>query len=93
MGKLNTILHQELRLAIISFLVNVDYADFKKLMEVTGATKGNLSVQITKLQDAGYLKVKKSFKNNYPHTTCNITTKGRKEFETYLKELKNMLNI
>ncbi|MBT8195169.1 MAG: transcriptional regulator [Bacteroidia bacterium] len=93
MGKLNTILHQELRLAIISFLANVDYADFKKLIEVTGASKGNLSVQITKLQEAGYIKVKKSFKNNYPHTNCALTAQGKKEFEIYLKELKEMLNI
>ena len=93
MNKLNTILHQELRLAIISFLVNVDSADFKKLVEVTSATKGNLSVQISKLQDAGYINVKKSFKGNYPLTECKLTALGRKEFELYLIDLKAMLNI
>lgn len=93
MTKLNTLLHQELRLSVISFLVTVEGADFKKLIEVTSASKGNLSVQISNLQKAGYLKVKKSFKGNYPHTECRITDLGRSEFENYLKNLKKMLNI
>lgn len=93
MNKLNSILHQELRLAIISFLVNVEWADFKKLSEVTGATKGNLSVQISKLQKAKYLEVKKSFKGNYPLTECQITEQGRSEFEAYVNSLKEMLNL
>ena len=93
MAKLNGLLHQELRLAIISYLINVEKTDFKNLLEITGASKGNLSVQISKLQDTGYIKVKKSFKNNYPNTECSITTKGRKAFETYVTELKAMLNL
>ena len=93
MSKLNPTLHQELRLAIISFLINVDWADFKKLIEVTGASKGNLSVQISKLQKANYIEVKKSFKGNYPHTECGITDLGRKEFEAYLASLKKLLNL
>ena len=93
MGKLNAILHQELRLSIISFLVGVDSAEFKKLLEVTKASKGNLSVQLTKLQKAGYIEIHKSFKGNYPHTDCMISTKGREAFESYLSELKKLLNI
>lgn len=93
MTKLNTLLHQELRLSIISFLVSVEWADFKKLIEVTSASKGNLSVQISNLQKAGYIKVKKSFKGNYPHTECRITKLGRSEFEIYLESIKKMLNI
>ncbi len=93
MSKLNSLLHQELRLAIISFLVGVEWADFKKLAEVTGATKGNLSVQISKLQKAGYLKVKKSFKGNYPLTECQVTELGRTEFEAYVENLRKMLNL
>lgn len=93
MSKLNSLLHQELRLAIISFLAGVEWADFKKLAEVTGATKGNLSVQISKLQKAGYLEVKKSFKGNYPLTECRITELGTKEFEAYVDNLRKMLNL
>ena len=93
MDKLNPLFHQELRLAIVSYLMNIEWADFKKLTEITGASKGNLSVQITKLQKAGYIEVKKSFKGNYPHTECSVTAKGRKEFTIYLSQLKKMLNL
>ena len=93
MAKLNSLLHQELRLSIISFLANVEWVDFKKLIEVTEASKGNLSVQITKLQKAGYLEVRKSFKGNYPLTECCITDAGKTELEAYVSELKKLLNL
>lgn len=93
MGTLNSILHQELRLSIISFLVGVESAEFKKLLEVTKASKGNLSVQLTKLQQAGYIDINKSFKGNYPHTDCLITKEGREAFESYLVELKKLLKL
>lgn len=93
MGNLNAILHQELRLAIVSFLANVESAEFKKLLEISKASKGNLSVQLSKLQSAGYIEIEKSFKGNYPHTECKITKKGRTAFEEYLVNLKKMLNI
>lgn len=93
MPKLNPLLHQELRLSIISFLINIDGADFKKLLEVTDSSKGNLSVQLTKLEQAGYIKIKKSFIGNYPNTHCSLTSKGRKAFEEYLNELKKMLSL
>jgi DNA-binding transcriptional ArsR family regulator len=93
MAKLDTILHQELRLSIVSFLINIESADFKKLLEVTSATKGNLSVQISKLQDAGYIEVKKSFKGKYPHTQCKVTNKGTKAFKVYVSDLKKLLKM
>ena len=93
MARLNTILHQELRLSIISFLAGVESADFKKLLEVTSATKGNLSVQLNKLQDAGYIEITKSFKGNYPHTECAITPEGKAAFKDYLDNLKSLLKI
>ena len=93
MPNLNKLLHQELRLAIISFLATIEYADFNKLLEITGASKGNLSVQISKLKKAGYIEVTKSFKGNYPHTECNITPLGKSEFELYVHSLKQMLNL
>lgn len=88
---LDPLLHNQLRLAIISLLVNVDSADFKFLLEKTGATRGNLSVQISKLKDAGYIKVKKSFKKNYPLTTCQITSNGIKAFEAYVESISGYL--
>ena len=93
MPKLNPLLHQELRLSIISFLVNIEGADFKKLLEVTESSKGNLSVQLSKLEKAGYIKIKKSFISNYPNTFCSITSKGREAFEEYLNELKQLLSL
>lgn len=62
-------------------------------MDVTGATKGNLSVQISKLEKADYINVVKSFKGKYPHTNCTLTDNGRLALEGYISELKNMLNI
>ena len=74
---LNPLLHQQLRLSVMSLLMNVKEADFTYIREKTGATAGNLSVQINKLAEAEYLQVKKSFKENYPLTTCSVTSKGR----------------
>ncbi len=88
---LNPLLHQQLRLSVMSLLMNVKEADFTYIREKTGATAGNLSVQINKLADADYLLVKKSFKENYPLTTCSITPKGRKAFEEYVVSLQEYL--
>lgn len=65
---LDPVLHNQLRLAVISLLVAVEEGDFNFLLEKTGATRGNLSVQITRLKEAGYIVVTKSFKDNYPNT-------------------------
>lgn len=88
---LDPILHNQLRLAVISVLVTVDAADFNFLLERTGATRGNLSVQITKLKEAGYIKVEKTFKDNYPNTSCSITPSGITAFEQYVKAIKEYL--
>ncbi|MCB0793930.1 MAG: transcriptional regulator [Flavobacteriales bacterium] len=89
---LDPILHNQLRLAVMSLLVSVERADFNWLLEKTGATRGNLSVQLSKLKDAGYIKVKKSFKDNYPNTACTITTKGVDAFEGYVKGIRTYLD-
>ena len=88
---LNPILHNQLRLAIISLLINLESAEFKYLLENTGATRGNISVQITKLKEAGYITVKKSFRDNYPLTTCRITQKGVKAFESYVESIEDYI--
>ncbi len=84
---LDPVLHSQLRLAVVSILVSVEKADFAYLKKETGATSGNLSVQITKLKEAGYIEVKKKFKGNYPQTTCNITTLGQERFAAYVKAI------
>ena len=88
---LDPVLHNQLRLAIMSLLVAVEEGDFNFLLEKTGATRGNLSVQITKLKDAGYITVKKTFKDNYPNTQCSMTPKGLQTFEQYVKAIKDYL--
>ena len=89
---LDPILHSQLRLSIISTLMTVDEANFNFIKDTTGATSGNISIQIKKLEEAGYIEVKKSFKNNYPNTTLSITDKGREAFETYVNDLKKYIN-
>ena len=88
---LDPILHSQLRLAVISLLISVREAEFVFLKEKTGATAGNLSVQIQKLKDAGYIEVVKQFKDNYPQTMCRITAEGVRAFEVYVKNLKEYL--
>ena len=86
---LDPVLHNQLRLAVVSLLVKAESAEFKYLMEKTGATRGNLSVQLTKLKEAGYISIKKGYKGNYPLTTCSLTKKGLKQFEEYVKAISN----
>lgn len=90
--KLDPLLHSQLRLAIISLLVGVEEADFTYIKEKTEATAGNLSVQINKLKEAGYIEVEKSFKDNYPLTQCSITQKGVQAFEEYVTALKTYID-
>lgn len=88
---LDPLLHNQLRLAVVSILVGVESADFNYLMEQTNATRGNLSVQISKLKEAGYISVKKGYKGNYPSTTCRIRKKGLRKFEDYVESIQAYL--
>ena|SRR5688572_20138117 len=88
---LDPILHSQLRLAVVSLLISVKEAEFTFLKEKTNATAGNLSVQIQKLKDAGYIDILKQFKNNYPQTICRITPIGISAFEEYVKSLQTYL--
>ena len=88
---LDPILHSQLRLAVMSLLISVKEAEFTFLKEKTNATAGNLSVQIQKLKEAGYIDVIKQFKDNYPQTICKITSIGIKAFEEYVKNLQAYL--
>jgi len=88
---LDPILHSQLRLAVMSLLISVKEAEFTFLKEKTNATAGNLSVQIQKLKEAGYIDVVKQFKDNYPQTICKITPSGVKAFDLYVKNLQTYL--
>jgi DNA-binding MarR family transcriptional regulator len=90
--ELDPLLHSQLRLAVISLLMSADVAEFTYIREQTGATAGNLSIQLTKLKDAGYIEVEKKFRNNYPQTLCSITTLGREKFTDYVNDLKDYLS-
>jgi DNA-binding transcriptional ArsR family regulator len=90
---LDPILHSQLRLAIVSLLISVKEAEFTFLKEKTNSTAGNLSVQINKLKEAGYIDIAKQFKDNYPQTTCRINPAGIRAFEQYVKDLHSYLDI
>ena len=90
--ELDPILHSQLRLAVMSLLISVKEAEFTFLKEKTNATAGNLSVQINKLKEAGYIDVTKQFHNNYPQTVCKVTARGVGAFESYVKALQSYMN-
>ncbi|MDD2492299.1 MAG: transcriptional regulator [Bacteroidales bacterium] len=87
--ELDPLLHSQLRLAVISLLISLEEADFVYLREKTASTAGNLSVQLEKLSEAGYIEVEKGYSGKRPRTTCRITDTGRKAFEDYVEALKS----
>lgn len=93
MKELNPLLHSQLRLAVISILMNVEEADFVYLKEKTESTAGNLSVQLDKLSTAGYITITKGISGKRPRTTCAITDLGRQAFEEYVDTLRTYLNL
>lgn len=93
MKELNPLLHSQLRLAIMSILMNVEEADFVYLKEKTKATSGNISVQLDKLASAEYIVVNKSFVGKKPRTTCRITDIGKEAFEEYINALRSYLHL
>ena len=90
---LDPLLHSELRLAVMSLLISTDEAEFPYIKEQTGATAGNLSVQIDKLLAAGYIEVEKTFKGKRPCTLCRISPQGRQAFVQYVEALKSYLEV
>lgn len=93
MKELDPLLHSQLRLAVMSILMNVEEADFVYLKEKTEATAGNLSVQLDKLSSAGYIAIEKGFVGKKTRTVCQVTAQGRKAFEEYVEALKGYLNF
>lgn len=89
--ELDPLLHSQLRLGVMSLLISVESAEFTWLKEKTNSTAGNLSVQLDKLSEAGYISVEKSFRGKKPLTTCRITKKGLKAFEEYVNSLRDYI--
>lgn len=89
--ELDPLLHSELRLAVMSLLLGVESADFVYLREQTGATAGNLSVQLDKLAKAGYIAIEKGFRGKMPRTVCRMTDTGRDAFAEYVDALKSYI--
>lgn len=89
--ELDPLLHAQLRLAVMSLLIGVEEAEFNFLKEKTGATAGNLSIQLRKLGEAGYLSIEKTYRDNYPLTRCRITPEGVAAFERYVEALKQYI--
>ena len=90
--ELNPLLHSQLRLAIMSILLSVDEAEFVYLKEKTQSTAGNISVQLDKLSEAGYITIEKSFVGKKPRTACRITAEGREAMAEYVEALKGYLS-
>lgn len=91
MTELNPLIHSQLRLAILSILASVEEADFMYIKQKTDATMGNLSVQITKLEEAGYIEVDKTFQGKRPRTVCKMTEKGKEAFLQYVTALQEYI--
>lgn len=90
--ELNPLLHSQLRLGIMSLLLSVEEADFVYIREKTKATAGNVSVQLEKLSEAGYIDVQKFIDGKRPRTVCKITPAGIDAFEAYVKALSGYIN-
>lgn len=83
---IDRLIHEPSRLAIMAVLSACESADFTYLLNATGLTKGNLSAHLSKLEDAGYIKIVKRFKGKYPNTLCSCTASGRRAFDIYWKQ-------
>lgn len=92
MREIDPLLHSQLRLAVVSLLMAVDSADFVYLKEKTGATAGNLSVQLDKLASAEYIEIEKSFVGKKTRTTCRMTDYGRRRFADYVEVLREYIS-
>ena len=89
--QIDDIIHSRIRLAILALLISVEEAEFNFIKEKVNTTDGNLSVHIKKLEEAGYVAVKKEFVDRKPRTTYGLTKNGRKAFENYLDHLEKLI--
>jgi DNA-binding MarR family transcriptional regulator len=90
LADLDRLVHEPARLSVMALLYVVESADFTFLMNQTGLTWGNLSTHLTKLEEAGYLEVEKSFKGRRPNTNLRLTAQGRVAFSEYARKMKQV---
>ena len=91
LAEVDRLIHEPARLMVVALLAAVKEADFRYLQLSTGLTKGNLSVHLSKLEEAGYIQIEKTFRGKYPLTVCRLTEQGRKELENYRKIMRSAL--
>ena len=91
LGKIDEVIHGRMRLGIMVYLADSESADFTELKTALEATQGNLSVHLKKLEEAGYVAIDKSFKDNKPLTQATITPAGRRAFAAYLEAIGNLI--
>ena len=89
--EIDRLLHEPSRTIIVAILYAVESADFLYLQGETGLTKGNLSAHLSKLEEAGYVAIEKTYKGKIPLTLCRLTEAGRTAFEDYRKQIKNFI--
>ena len=89
---LDRLIHEPARLLIVTILSSVASADFLFLQRETGLTKGNLSAHLSKLEEAGYVKIEKTFKGKLPLTVCKLTPAGKKAVTQYRQQLQDFMN-
>jgi len=92
-AELDPIIHSRIRLAVVSILISVKDADFNYLKNTIETTDGNLSANLTKLEEVGYISIKKSFRGKRPLTTCSITQRGKNAFSEYVKALETYISF
>lgn len=91
LSDVNRLIHEPSRSVILAILAAVESADFLYLLRETGLTKGNLSVHLSKLEEAGYISIEKTYRGKVPLTLCRITGDGRKAFDSYRNQLKQFV--
>jgi DNA-binding MarR family transcriptional regulator len=89
--EVDRLIHEPSRSVILAILAAVKDSDFLYLQRETGLTKGNLTVHLSKLENAGFIKIKKTYRGKVPLTLCSITESGRKAFENYRKQLQKFV--
>ena len=93
LSEVDRLIHEPSRTVILAILVAVESADFLYLQRETGLTKGNLSVHLSKLEEAGYVSIEKTYRGKIPMTLCRMTEIGRKAFKNYREQLKSFVEL